>query len=97
MKWWRKLPGWHRREIGVPRLVHRPARSRVDLSTTPSYEQALRVLKCPEDVSGYREVRYPKMDAAREMVESELGATPPKVEMDVRRNVLDAFRTVAKI
>jgi hypothetical protein len=57
----------------------------------------VRILKCPEPVTGYREIRYPKMDAAREQVESELGAAPPKVEMQVKRTVLDAFRTPAGV
>jgi hypothetical protein len=37
------------------------------------------------------------MDAAREQVESELGAAPPKVEMQVKRTVLDVFRTPAGV
>jgi len=50
------------------------------------------VLKCPEDVSGYREVRYPKQDKVLEEIEAELTRLP-KVEMDVRRDVLGGMRT----
>ncbi len=96
MKWWRKLPRWHHREVAF-RDWYIALLDRVTLSSVSGYEQALRVLKCPEPVTGYREVRYPKMDAARAMVESELGSAPPRVEVDVRRNVLDAFRAPAKV
>jgi hypothetical protein len=96
MKWWRKLPGWHRRETAF-RDWYIALLDRVVLSSATEYERALGALKCPESVSGYREVRYPKIDAAREMVESELGVTPPKVEVAVQRNVLNAFGTPAKI
>ena len=33
-----------------------------------TYGNALLMLKCPEEVTGYREVRYPKMDRARQRV-----------------------------
>ena len=35
----------------------------------------MKVLACPEEVSGYREIRYPKMQKAREWVEQELSRT----------------------
>ena len=77
--WWRRLPGWHQREAEF-RDWYVSLLDRVDLSTDASYEQALRVLKCPEEVSGYREIRYPKMDVARQGVEAELSSTnqPPQ-------------------
>jgi indolepyruvate ferredoxin oxidoreductase len=96
MKWWRKLPGWHRRESAF-RDWYITLLDRVTLTTPDAYEQALRVLKCPEPVTGYREVRYPKMDAAKAAVETELGAAPPRTDMNLRRNVLDAFRTPAGV
>jgi indolepyruvate ferredoxin oxidoreductase len=96
MKWWRKLPGWHHREVAF-RDWYIGLLDRIAPATPHGYEQALRVLKCPESVSGYREVRYPKMDAARTAVEAELGTPAPKVEVDVNRNVLDTFRTPAKV
>ena len=49
------------------------------------------MLKCPEEVSGYREVRYPKQDKVREQVEAELTRVP-KVEVGVRRDVLEGLR-----
>jgi len=64
---------------------------RVQLGNEVGYAQALRVLRCPEEVTGYREVRYPKQDKARAAVEAEL-APVPKVEVDLRRNMLDGLR-----
>ena len=71
MKWWRKLPGWHQREAAF-RDWYVGLLDRVSLNTDESYDKAVRILRCPESVTGYREVRYPKMDAVRAAVESEL-------------------------
>jgi indolepyruvate ferredoxin oxidoreductase len=90
-KWWRKLPGWHRREASW-RDWYIGLLDRISLSTEAAYQQALRALKCPEDVSGYREVRYPKMDRVREQIESELTRVP-KVEVTVNTDVLNGLRT----
>lgn len=71
LKWLRRvLPEWHRKErdfrdwyLGLlPRFeafADKPA----------AREQFLRILRLPEQVSGYREIRYPKMDAVREQAE----------------------------
>jgi indolepyruvate ferredoxin oxidoreductase len=91
MKWWRKLPGWHRREAEF-RDWYIGLLDRLNFSTDVAYDTAVRALKCPEEVTGYREVRYPKQDRARRAVESEL-ARPPKMETHVRHDVLGGFRT----
>ncbi len=49
------------------------------------------MLKSPEEVTGYREVRYPKMDRAMQYVETELGKSP-KMELDVRTEVLQELQ-----
>ena len=67
----------------VPRLVH-SLLDRVSLHTDEAYGKALRILRCPEGVSGYREVRYPKMDAVRSEVEGELH---PPTKLDVTSGV----------
>ncbi len=87
----RKPPGWHARETAF-RDWYVGLLDRVNLSNPAAYEQALRVLTCPADVTGYREVRYPKQDAAREAVEAEL-RRQPKLEVDVNRGVLRTLRT----
>jgi indolepyruvate ferredoxin oxidoreductase len=84
MKWWRKLPGWHIRENAF-RDWYVGLLDRVSLSNDTAYAQALKILRCPEDVSGYREVRYPKMDKVREAVEAELSpeVKPPAANASV--------------
>ncbi len=88
MKWWRSLPGWHAREVAF-RDWYLSLLDRVSLNDA-NYAAAVEVLKCTEDVTGYREVRYPKMDAAKARAEAAL--TPvPKMELDVRRGVLESM------
>jgi indolepyruvate ferredoxin oxidoreductase len=67
LRWLRRaLPDWHREEkafrdwyIG---LLPQFAQAVLDAKR---YELFLRILKLPEAVTGYREIRYPKMAAAR--------------------------------
>ena len=91
-KWWRRLPGWHRRECAF-RDWYIALFDRISLSEPQHYEQALRVLKSPELVSGYREVRYPKMEKVMAQIEEELSAdasSPPRPIHPPR--LLDAIR-----
>jgi indolepyruvate ferredoxin oxidoreductase len=93
MKWWRKLPGWHARETGF-RDWYIGLIDRIDLAN--DYQRAVSVLKSYDDVSGYREVRYPKMDRARERVEGEL-SSKPKVEVTLRRDVVSETHETAGV
>jgi indolepyruvate ferredoxin oxidoreductase len=70
MKWWRLLPGWHAREVAF-REWYLSLLDRVSLNDA-NYAASVQVLKCAEDVTGYREVRYPKMDAAKAAAEAAL-------------------------
>lgn len=91
MKWWRKLPGWHKHEAAF-RDWYISLLDRVNLHTDIDYERALRVLKSPEEVTGYREVRYPKQDRIREAMELEMvRQVSPSVAVESR--ILDALRT----
>ncbi|QOV90752.1 DUF6537 domain-containing protein [Humisphaera borealis] len=89
MKWWRKLPGWHKREVAF-RDWYIALLDRVALGSPAEYERALKVLKSPEEVTGYREVRYPKQDKAREWVEAEMSRPLPvhRPELHLNRDVL---------
>ena len=91
MKWWRKLPGWHRREVEF-RDWYIALLDRVNLSTADGYTQALRALKSPEPVTGYREVRYPKMNESRAGVELELTGVPARVAED-QSSLVDGLRS----
>jgi indolepyruvate ferredoxin oxidoreductase len=90
MKWWRKLPGWHRREIAF-RDWYIGLLDRLTFSTAAGYEQALRVLRSPDQVTGFREVRYPKMDLAVREVEQEVLRDLP-ADQALRVSVLDRLR-----
>jgi len=81
-KWWRRISGWHRREAEF-RDWYIGLLNRIDLSEPESYEQSRKVLSCPQHVSGYRELRYPKMDRARKEVEALLSAekTQPRLQV----------------
>ena len=79
MKFLRKLlPGWHAREktfrnwyIDLVKQFH--------YSDRVSYDAYVRALEVPGAVSGYREVRYPKMEAATKSAEAFLrGDKPPE-------------------
>jgi indolepyruvate ferredoxin oxidoreductase len=94
MKWWRKLPGWHAKESAF-RDWYIGLIERVSLSPN-NYAASLAVLKCAEDVTGYREVRYPKMAAARLRVETELASTN-KLELDIKRQVLEQAQITAGV
>ncbi len=85
----RKIPGWHRREVNF-REWYIGLLSRVQLDTQENYECALRVLSVGEIVKGYREIRYPTMDAARALVEQEL-ASSPKLEATINHDVVRAM------
>jgi len=80
MKWWRRLPGWHAREVAFRDWYIRLL-DRIDLQN--DYDRAVRILRSADEVCGYREVRYPKMDRVRAAVEAELAQSRPKVELTI--------------
>ena len=78
VRWLRKLPSWHRREKQF-RDWYIDLLKRADLNGDISYRKWLQVLSCPQEVTGYREVRYPKMEAAKKQVEEILSAVPARL------------------
>jgi indolepyruvate ferredoxin oxidoreductase len=100
------LPKWHAREKSFrdwyEALVARmTAMGDVGLQDRRQYERWLAVLGVPEPVTGYREVRYPKMETARRRAEQLLaldlsafeGGAPaaPKPEVGERTVSLPVF------
>ena len=85
MKWWRKLPGWHAKENAF-RDWYISLLDRVNLNPG-DYGNALKALKSPDEVTGYREVRYPKMDKIRQQVEIDLANTPI-MQLSIAREIL---------
>jgi indolepyruvate ferredoxin oxidoreductase len=71
MRWLRRaLPDWHRpeREFRDWYLDLLPRFAGV-VGDAAAYEAFVRVLRLPEGVTGYREIRYPKLAAARRQAE----------------------------
>jgi len=90
MKWWRKLPGWHKHETAF-RDWYIALLDRVNLHTDVDYQLAVKVLKSPEEATGYREVRYPKQDRVREAAEAEL-VRQVKPSEEAKGGLLNGFR-----
>ena len=78
------LPAWHRQErdfrdwyIGIV--------ERFSYTDEASYMRMVEALECPDEVRGYRDIRYPKMDGARLRVQKLLdarGLGQPKESVD---------------
>ncbi len=84
-KFMRKLPGWHRREKEF-REWYIGLLDRIDLSSDGGYHNALRVLSMPEEATGYREVRYPKMDRVKQEGEALLSRPHVSTHVSVRES-----------
>ena len=97
-KWLRRLPGWHRRETEF-RDWYAALPARLDLSTAAAYRRAVEVLSCPEPVTGYREVRYPKQQAARAAAEASLSPPPqpPRPELTIHRKASPKRREAVEV
>jgi len=59
--WW---PGWHAQEKAF-RDWYFMMVERFEPKSQEEYDLWMKILQLPEDVRGYREIRYPKMDQAR--------------------------------
>ncbi len=67
MKFLRNLmPQWHQREKAF-RQWYGELVDRFEPKTPEEYDRWVRALSVPEEVKGYREIRYPKMENAKEM------------------------------
>lgn len=81
-RWLRKLPGWHRREANF-REWYIGVLDQLKYDNSAEYNRSVRVLKAIEPVTGYREVRYPKMDECVALVTREL-SRPVEIPADDR-------------
>ncbi|MBI3999976.1 MAG: 2-oxoacid:acceptor oxidoreductase family protein, partial [Candidatus Omnitrophica bacterium] len=79
MKFLRKLlPGWHSREKEFRNWYIQLVKD-FHFQDAASYQAYVRALGVPEEVNGYREIRYPKMEAAKAKAEAFLkGGEPPQ-------------------
>lgn len=70
LRWLRRvMPSWHRRERDF-RDWYVALVQNFRYEDRATYERFVKALRCVEEVRGYREVRYPKMDEAKRRAES---------------------------
>ncbi len=70
MKFLRRwLPQWHAKEKAFREWYITRVIDTFAPTDAETYEKHLQALECVEEVRGYREIRYPKMEAAKQTVE----------------------------
>ena len=70
MKFLRRwLPEWHAKEKAFREWYMTRVIDTFSPTDTETYEKHLQALECVEEVRGYREIRYPKMETAKQKVE----------------------------
>ena len=70
MKFLRRwLPEWHAKEKAFREWYITRVIDTFSPTDTETYEKHLQALECVEEVRGYRDIRYPKMEAAKQKVE----------------------------
>ncbi len=94
-KWLRKLPGWHRREVEF-REWYIALLDRLSLDDSAQYNRAVGLIRGVTEVTGYREVRYPKMDSYRAQVEADL-KVPIELPADDRADLVQSRRDAAGV
>ena len=67
------LPEWHAKEKAFREWYITRVIDTFSPTDTETYEKHLLALECVEEVRGYREIRYPTMEAAKQTVERLLG------------------------
>jgi len=70
----RMLPAWHAKERAFRSWYFDVADQFAAPADSASYATWLKVLRLPEEVTGYREVRYPKMELAQKRAEEMLAS-----------------------
>jgi indolepyruvate ferredoxin oxidoreductase len=73
----RIMPAWHAREKAFRAWYFDLADKFAAPADAASYATWLKLLRLPEEATGYREVRYPRMDAARQRGEEMLASLSP--------------------
>jgi indolepyruvate ferredoxin oxidoreductase len=80
----RLLPGWHARERAFRSWYFDLADQFVAPADSASYATWLKILRLPEEATGYREVRYPRMELAQKRAEEMLSSISSHVGDFVR-------------
>lgn len=69
----RLLPAWHAKERAFRSWYFDLADQFVAPTDSTSYSTWLKILRLPEEATGYREIRYPRMELAQKRAEEMLG------------------------
>jgi indolepyruvate ferredoxin oxidoreductase len=78
MRWMRRaMPAWHSREIEFRDWYIALVENFRNVDGKPAYDRYVQALGCVEEVRGYREIRYPRMDEAKRKVETLLNPSAP--------------------
>ena len=86
------LPGWHQHERDF-RDWYENLLDIYDYTSPKDYERWLAILSVPEPVTGYREIRYPKMEAARKKAQRLLDMDPESFEVSkIDNDIADTGR-----
>ncbi|QNN23857.1 indolepyruvate ferredoxin oxidoreductase [Planctomycetales bacterium ZRK34] len=93
------LPGWHKSERAF-RDWYEKLVDQADWTTPRQYQRWLAALSAPESVTGFREIRYPKQEAARARAEAILAgneedthALEPCVKVSLSDRILTPGRS----
>ena len=73
------LPAWHWQEREFRDWYIQLVENFPAVTTAESRARYLQALRCVESVKGYREIRYPKMEAARRQAEQLLAPSSPVI------------------
>jgi indolepyruvate ferredoxin oxidoreductase len=76
----RALPAWHAKEKEFRAWYYGVADRFAATADGAAYATWLKILRSPEEATGYREIRYPRMAAARARAEELLASLPAAVE-----------------
>jgi len=74
------LPQWHAKEKAFLSWYESLVERFTHFDNAETYRTYVEILSLPADVRGYRDIRYPKMDAAREKAETLLKSIAPQGE-----------------
>ncbi|QQE12638.1 2-oxoacid:acceptor oxidoreductase family protein [Planctomycetota bacterium] len=80
------MPSWHVREKDF-RNWYESLVDRIDWHGERDYQRWLSILSVPADVTGYREVRYPKMERAKRLAEMYFDTPPDQFEAASKHDV----------
>jgi indolepyruvate ferredoxin oxidoreductase len=75
----RWLPAWHARERAFRDWYFALADQFAAPADPASYAAWLKILRLPEEATGYRDVRYPRMEAAQTRATEILASLPQSV------------------